>query len=42
MNGRQRTDGNLALDQNNVIVIEAAQKLEVLFLQRMVISGFTE
>ena len=28
MNGRQQTDGNLALEQNNVIVIEAAQRPE--------------
>ena len=28
MNGRQQTDGNLALEQSNVIVIEAAQRPE--------------
>ena len=28
MNGGQQTDGNLALKQSNVIVIEAVQKLE--------------
>lgn len=29
MNGRQQTDGSLALKQNNVIVIKAAQRPEI-------------